>query len=289
MANRGQPKKSKRGKPRDESVDPKLSAIQRRSKLHKNLYVKKLGEGVKTGKVSQSKNEETSMKTVRENEEKRAMTEAELRERRKVLSKEHREMKKEEQKQIDISRKRQGARNSQWEQKRQMEEERESKKSSKKESTKYDSKEVNFKSERSWRRSKEGLRRLLPHTFATQLEMLSMTVSHFPQCQVTSSKLRLPSREGKSNFYDRLRCRREQFQLLVRRQGSPSQSLSTSQTGVVHNIRVVTALQTFVPVLSESLAARTSKLLFIILRAMKENLSQTLQVLTSRFDGMGLF
>ena len=131
MANRGQPKKSKRGKSRDESVDPKLSAIQRRSKLHKNLYVKKLGEGVKTGKVSRSKNKETSMKTVRENEEKRAMTEAELRERRKVLSKEHHEMKKEEQKQMDISRKRQGARNSQWEQKRQKEDERESKKSSK--------------------------------------------------------------------------------------------------------------------------------------------------------------
>ena len=64
---------------------------------------------------------------------------------------------------------------------------------------------------------------------------------------------------------------------------------STSQTVVVHSIRVVTALQTFVPVLSESLTVRTSKLLFIILRAMKENLSQTLQVLTSRFDGMELF
>ena len=77
--------------------------------------------------------------------------------------------------------------------------------------------------------------------------------------------------------------------MLVRRQGSPSQSLSTSQMVVVHSIRVVTALRTFVPVLSKSLAARTLKLLFIILRAMKENLSQTLQVLTSRFDGMGLF
>ena len=44
--------KSKRGKPRDESVDSKLSAIQRRSKLHKNLYIKKLGEGVKTGKLA---------------------------------------------------------------------------------------------------------------------------------------------------------------------------------------------------------------------------------------------
>ena len=52
---------------------------------------------------------------------------------------------------MDISRKRQGTRNSQLEQKRKKEEERESKKSSKKEITKYDSKEVNFKSERSWR------------------------------------------------------------------------------------------------------------------------------------------
>ena len=52
MANRGRPKKSKIGKPRDDSVYPKLSAIQRRSKLHKNLYVKKLGEGVKTGKLA---------------------------------------------------------------------------------------------------------------------------------------------------------------------------------------------------------------------------------------------
>ena len=64
MANRGRPIKSKRGKTRDESVDPKLGAIQRKSKLQKNLYDKKFGEGVKTGAVSLSeKEEETSKKT----------------------------------------------------------------------------------------------------------------------------------------------------------------------------------------------------------------------------------
>ena len=38
-----------------------------------------------------------------------------------------------------------------------------------------------------------------------------MTVSHFPQCQVTSSKPKLSSREGKSNFYDRLSTNRGFF------------------------------------------------------------------------------
>ena len=31
-----------------------------------------------------------------------------------------------------------------------------------------------------------------------------MTVSHFPQCQVTSNKPRLSSRQGKSSFYEQL-------------------------------------------------------------------------------------
>ena len=104
------------------------------------------------------------------------------------------EEQEQEQQRNDLSDKRRAARQTQWENFRMKQEKNEEKKKLNKEA---------HRAVRTLEKWEQELLRLLPKALHSQLDLLALSISSFPEseCGVTAEKAKLTLREGKSQFY----------------------------------------------------------------------------------------